>query len=286
MIRFILRLSQATALLATQLLVAQNFTGTAVYEVKTKLPAMQLDTQKEIPSELQKELEAQLKSQFEKTYTLNFNKAESSWEEQQKLKAPQPSSGISIMMMGSDNSKRYNNLKTMTTLSEEVIFDKEFLISDALPKWEWQMTNETKKIGDYTCHKAIAVQKVTDEERAEYEKRKKEADKNPNRMMMIDEPEDYQITAWYTPDIPVGHGPEEFWGLPGLILEVSDGHRIILCSKITINPKNKTAIYIPKNGEKVTRRQFGEISEKKMKEFSDMRQGRENGDVQMIRIGG
>ena len=28
------------------------------------------------------------------------------------------------------------------------------------------------------------------------------------------------ITAWYTPQIPVSHGPAEYGGLPGLILEL------------------------------------------------------------------
>ncbi len=30
-------------------------------------------------------------------------------------------------------------------------------------------------------------------------------------------------TAWYTLDIPVQHGPGEFWGVPGLILQVEEG---------------------------------------------------------------
>ena len=43
------------------------------------------------------------------------------------------------------------------------------------------------------------------------------------------------VEAWYTLDIPVSHGPGEFWGLPGLILEVSAGNTTMLCSKIVFS---------------------------------------------------
>ena len=36
----------------------------------------------------------------------------------------------------------------------------------------------------------------------------------------IDVPKTIDIVAWYTPQIPVSHGPAEFGGLPGLILEL------------------------------------------------------------------
>lgn len=50
------------------------------------------------------------------------------------------------------------------------------------------------------------------------------------------------MTAWYTPEIPVNQGPENYWGLPGLILEINDGTTTILCSKIVLNAKEKVEI--------------------------------------------
>jgi GLPGLI family protein len=55
----------------------------------------------------------------------------------------------------------------------------------------------------------------------------------------LEMPKDVTITAWYTPEIPVNQGPENYWGLPGLILEINDGKTVILCSKIVLNPKEK-----------------------------------------------
>jgi GLPGLI family protein len=57
-----------------------------------------------------------------------------------------------------------------------------------------------------------------------------------------------QVEAWYTMQIPVQNGPAEFWGLPGLILEVSTENTTLLCSEIISNPKEKLKISPPKKG--------------------------------------
>ena len=85
-------------------------------------------------------------------------------------------------------------------------------------------------------------------------------------------------------DIPVNQGPEGYWGLPGLILEVNDGKTIILCSKIVINPKEKTEIKAPNNGKVVTQKEYDDIVTKKMEEMMEMNQGQGRGGMQ-IRMG-
>ena len=37
----------------------------------------------------------------------------------------------------------------------------------------------------------------------------------------IEVPKTIEVTAWYTPEIPINQGPADYWGLPGLILEVN-----------------------------------------------------------------
>ena len=76
-------------------------------------------------------------------------------------------------------------------------------------------------------------------------------------------------TAWYTPQIPVSNGPEEFWGLPGLILEIQDGKLTIACTEIVMNPTEKVEIKKPKKGKKVTQAKFDEIMDKHSKEMME-----------------
>jgi hypothetical protein len=85
-----------------------------------------------------------------------------------------------------------------------------------------------------------------------------------------------QIVAWFTPQIPVSHGPSEYWGLPGLILEVSAGDTTMLCSKIVLNPKETVVIEAPSNGKEINKEDYQLTVNEKMQEFRDNR-GRRRG---------
>ena len=65
-----------------------------------------------------------------------------------------------------------------------------------------------------------------------------------------------QVEAWYAPQIPVRHGPLEYWGLPGLILEVSADNTTMLCSKLVINPDEVIEIEAPSKGKEVSKIEY------------------------------
>ena len=111
--------------------------------------------------------------------------------------------------------------------------------------------------------------------------------KTTNFMDDFDVPTEITVTAWYTPEIPVNQGPENYWGLPGLILEVGDGKTVILCSKVVLNAKEKVEIKASTNGKVISQKDYDDTVIKKMEEFRQMNQGqgRGNGGMQM-RIGG
>ena len=85
-----------------------------------------------------------------------------------------------------------------------------------------------------------------------------------------------EIEAWYTPMIPVSQGPDDYWGLPGLILEISVNNTTLLCSKIVMNPEEKIDIEAPDKGKEVTKKEYQEIISVKMQEMRDNR-GRNSG---------
>lgn len=276
---------------------AQNFQGMAVYESKTSLgDAMPKLDSKEITPEMRKMIEERMKGMFEKTFILNFDKTASTYVEEEKLDAgDEMSRGFKMMgsMMGA-GGKQYKNIKDRTILQEKEIFGKEFLVSDTLPQIKWKMESESKKIGNYTCFKATAsvpvdqsnLMNMRPKKGAEEEMKKKSEEemKSTNFMDMVEMPKEKTITAWYTPEIPVSQGPEGYYGLPGLILEVSDGKTTILCSKVVLNPKDKAEIKPLKKGQKVTQAEYAEIMMKKMQEMQEM-YGGGKGKTQ-FRIGG
>jgi len=72
---------------------------------------------------------------------------------------------------------------------------------------------------------------------------------------MINITKEMIITAWYTPEIPVSHGPFYYWDLLGFIIEVSNGQTTILCSKIVLNPENKKEIKVSKKRQTLTKKE-------------------------------
>lgn len=165
---------------------------------------------------------------------------------------------------------------------------KIFLIKDDIKKIDWELSDETKNIGTYTCYKATYTREVEVRDFSSFssadsdDKDKKEENKQAKKMKKI------VTTAWYTPQIPVSNGPREFGGLPGLILELRQGKLTIVCSEVVLNPSEEITIKEPTKGKKVSQKEYNKIQEEKSKEmmerFRSRRGGNHNG-VQ-IRIGG
>ncbi|RRJ91109.1 GLPGLI family protein [Flavobacterium macacae] len=257
---------------------AQEFQGLAVYESKTSTSDFKANFggNREITPEMQKNIEERMKKMMEKTFVLNFDKTASIYKEQEKLDAPgQNGTGMRMMssMMGGGGTT-YKNVKEKTYSVDKEFMGKEFLVKDSLPKLEWKMESETKQIGGYTCYKATAVKPASQSDFRNFRPKKDEAkkdekEKTTNLMDSFEMPKEVTITAWYAPEIPINQGPENYWGLPGLILEVSDGKTVILCSKVVLNAKEKVAIKAPTKGKVISQKEYDETVTKKMEEMRE-----------------
>jgi GLPGLI family protein len=244
-------------------------------------------------SEAQKKMiQERMKSMLEKTFVLNFNRTASTYEEEQKLDAPGAGGpGMRFMGFGGGSGVYYKDIQEKTYTNETDIFGKPFLVKDALKPLAWTLTAETKQIGQYTCYKATAVKQLDTTMRTAFRgmrpgQRGNRADETAkdstdaksdgqnSLASRIEIPSEVTVTAWYTLDIPISQGPGEYWGLPGLILEVSEGRTAILCSKITLNPKEKILIEAPKKGKEITQKEYQETMAKKALEMSEQFRGR------------
>lgn len=266
--KIIISIVTTVILLLVSSLKAQEFSGQAVYFSKTLVKGLKMKMNGvELSESEQEKFEQKMNKRNEKTYFLDFNKFESIYYEEQKLEAPTAKSGM--IFSSSDSEKIYKEIKSNQKMVEKEFFGKEFLIVDSLPNWNWQLKEDTKKIGDYTCYKAISIQKVTPKQRSDYEEAKKLQEQGKTNFFMMSEPKDKITTVWYTPEIPISQGPDEFWGLPGLILEANFDNTTILCSKVILNPKEKIVISKPKKGKKMTKNEYDKIIEEKLSEFKD-----------------
>ena len=258
----------------------QSFQGKAVYMSKT---TMDMNFGGRQMSEDQKKRIAQrMKGFLEKTYTLNFNKTESTYKQEESLGAPgQGGRGgrFGGMMSSFTDGVKYKNTKDGIVLEEKEFFGKKFLISEGGEKPDWKLGSETKKIGNYTCFKATLTKEIDPLDVSNFSRRgrgngnRKNVDKKKENKKE-EAPKTITVTAWYTPQIPVSQGPAEYWGLPGLILEISSGTTTVLCSEITLNASEKVEIKRPKKGKKVTRSEYNKIITKKMEEMREQYRGR------------
>ena len=259
---------------------AQGIQGVATYQTQRHVD-IKMDSASGMNSEMQKMIQEQLRKQFQKEYKLTFNDAEAIWKEEASLDKPQApsSSGFSIVLSGNSDIL-YQNIKDQNYTQQSDLMGKQFLVQDKLEKPEWKLEKETKNIGQYTCFKATLTEEV--EERS-FQSVNGEGEEEVKKVEKV-------TTAWYTLDIPVQHGPEDFWGLPGLILEVNDGKMAMMCTQVVINPKEGVTIDIPVKGKKVNEEEYRKIADEKAKEMMERYEGgarkKGEGNTFSIRIGG
>ena len=270
-----------TLFFTTTNLFSQDFQGKAYYYSKS---TMELGKFGATMSEAQKkQIKERLKNRLEKTYILSFNKEESIFREDEKVDAY--SGATDTWGKNFTPGKQYKNIKTKELVQKQEFYGKQFLIKDNLLDINWVLEKETKQIGNYVCFKATATMLKSDlnwynfswnELRPNNKKEQTDSipktgsDGNP---LTIEEETipTTKVTAWYSPQIPISQGPLEYWGLPGLILEVNIGNTTMLCSKIVMNPDEKLKIEAPQKGKEATKKEYKSIITGKMIEMRNNR---------------
>jgi GLPGLI family protein len=251
----------------------KDFQGKATYISKSK---MDLGRWGARMSEAQKkQIAVRLKNRLEKEFTLVFNKEESLFNEEEQLDAI--SGATDSWGKNFAAGENYKNVKTNTQIQQQEFYGKKFLVKDQLQPMEWTLGKETKKIGNYTCFKAttfIATDDLLWYSFSWGRMRSNDSTKDETTENNETAVEVTQVEAWYTPQIPVRHGPSEYWGLPGLILEVSAGDTTMLCSKLVLNPEETIVIEAPKKGTIVAKNEYQDLIQKKMAEFRNNRMRR------------
>ena len=261
-----------SALLLSLSISSQDFQGQAFYKTQTSMDFGSWGDR--MSAEQKKAMKERMKPFLEPVYILTFDKTKSIYQQEETLDAPGSGGGRGWgRMWASAGGPVYKDLVSKKSLQSTEFMGKKFLISNDPDKIKWVMEKEQKMIGNYLCFKATA--KVPKPKTMTSVWRKTEKQNDSIKDSTIDESEDEHltITAWYTPQIPVSHGPAQYGGLPGLILELTNDNTVMLCTKVVMNPEKRIQISEPKKGEFVSRVEFENIVEVKTKEMRDMWRG-------------
>lgn len=256
---------------------AQNFEGKATYQSARKMDGFGFKGEGMSP-EMEEQLKKQMAKQFQREYELVFNLSESVWKEAESLgggPATASSGGMVIQMSTVGGGLTYKNTAENLFMQESDVFGKPFLVKDDLEPLEWEITQESKQIGNYTAYKAIYTNVR--------ESMSMSFDSEQDEKEMTTVMDTVKLEAWYTPEIPVSQGPTRYWGLPGLIMEISDGAMSYVCTQVVLNPKEGVKIKRPSKGKEVNREELRAITEEKTKEMME-KYSNGGGEVQ-IKIG-
>ena len=251
---------------------SQDFQGQAFYKTQTSMDFGSWGDR--MSAEQKKAMKERMKPFLEPVYILTFDKTKSIYQQEETLDAPGTGGGRGWgKMWASAGGPVYKDIATQKSLQSTEFMGKKFLISNDQNKIKWVMEKEQKMIGNYLCFKATAQVSKPKTMTSVWRKAEKENDSIKDSANYETQEEYSMVTAWYTPQIPVSHGPAEFGGLPGLILELTTDRTVMLCTRVVMNPEKRIQISEPTKGEFVSRTEFENIVEVKTKEMRDMWRG-------------
>ncbi|MBX9734659.1 MAG: GLPGLI family protein [Chitinophagaceae bacterium] len=170
-------------------------------------------------------------------YELRFNNTKSFY----KLAKENPDN--KYMMWGGRPSETDGVVIDLTNnqvSAQKEIFENTYLIKDSIKTYDWRITDETREIAGFECRKAVT--KICDS---------------------------VYVVAFYTDQIPVSVGPENFGGLPGLILGLAIPRLSTtwFATKLELVDPSVTQLSPTQKGKKVTRLQMVAELQKGLKDW-------------------
>ena len=137
------------------------------------------------------------------------------------------------------NVEIYRNYASNKRIELREMGDKKYLIETDMKQPAWKLGTETKKVMGYECTQAT----------------------------LSDTARKQEIVAWFTMDLPLAAGPQNFGSLPGLILEadINQGEIMLTAKKIELKKVKDNAIKAPSKGDKVTEEEFRQKRDEMMK---------------------
>jgi GLPGLI family protein len=118
----------------------------------------------------------------------------------------------------------YINTIEKTIHHEGDFFGQNLIIYYDKPLYEWVVENKKKIINNYNCQKATTIVENTNGVKT-------------------------KVTAWFTNDLNLNYGPKNYFGLPGLIIELHELDSVYYLKSLKFNNQK---LDIPNKGKLVS----------------------------------
>jgi len=234
---------------------AQVKEGTIVYERKINMHKRIADEQ----------MRAMVPEFNTSKHMLLFSDSTSMYKMVPEDEAPDPFDGggggrrIITKFSNSDGGELYKNFALLKSITQTDLGARTYIIEDSLRQQKWKLTDETKKIAGYNCHKAVTRQKQLVGRTMRMTTTSDGSNTKTDTVKSNTPPQstDVEVVAWYAEDIVSPVGPENNGGLPGVILQldINKGETVYTATEIK-KEVSKKDIKEPSKGKKVTREEF------------------------------
>jgi GLPGLI family protein len=172
-----------------------------------------------------------------KTYALlHFNKDESKYEDSEE----EAEQGMEGWSNRKETFFMKRNFKDNTLFDGITLLGKTYLIHDTIVNPKWRIMNDLKEVAGHICMNASLDDTIRNQ----------------------------HIIVWFALDMPNSAGPERFFGLPGIILEVdiNNGALVMTADKIDLKPLT-TELNVPEKikGKKINTADYQELIDEQIK---------------------
>ena len=192
--------------------------------------------------------------------------------------------GTRVMNFRMPATATYTDITKQTQYEARAFFEKEFLIVDSLKQYKWKLSEETKTIAKQLCKKATTTITAPQMSMRMNMRINRGGENNTDTIASKPmKPKETELVVWYAENIPVSVGPDNYSGLPGVIMEMDLDNGATVTTAVEVSAKYpKKELVQPTKGEKMTRAQYQENMQKLIQ---DMQKGG-GGMMRNIRIGG
>lgn len=138
-------------------------------------------------------------------------------------------------------AETYLHYANAQKLTQTEFMGKKYLIEDSVSIMPWKFGNETKTILGYECKQAIYINEASNQ----------------------------TVIAWYTDRIRPFLGPDNYYSLPGAILEVdiNNGERILKALSVDLKTLKKNDLKAPNSGQRVTQKEYQALMEEQIQKM-------------------